>query len=119
MQNCRYFLVIKEVVDEATLELGNETNSYECGKIYGSELYLHAIINKCMITIFVYVGKYCIVEVANSLNAPEGFLVQARDGTEENSTIIGTFLHPDVVRERTGHQTVNDRILQCKSHINS
>ena len=72
-----------------------------------------------MITIFIYMGKYCTVEVANSLNAPEGFLVQARDGTEENSTIIGTFLHPDVVRERTGIQTVNYRILQCRSHINS
>ena len=74
-----------------------------------------------MITIFIYIymGKYCTVEVANSLHAPEGFLVQARNGTEENSTIIGTFLHPDVVRERTGTNEVNYRILQCKSHINS
>ena len=36
--NCRYFLIIKEVVNEATLRLGNITDSYECGKIYGSEL---------------------------------------------------------------------------------
>ena len=35
--NCRYFLVIKEVVNETTLELGNETDTYECGRIYGSE----------------------------------------------------------------------------------
>ena len=39
---CRYFLVIKEVVNEKTLELGDETvNSYECGKIYGSK-FCHA-----------------------------------------------------------------------------
>ena len=36
--SCRYFLIIKEVVDENTLELGNETtDTYECGRIYGSE----------------------------------------------------------------------------------
>ena len=35
--NCRYFLVIKEVVNETTLELGNETGTYECERIYGSE----------------------------------------------------------------------------------
>ena len=35
---CRYFLIIKEVVNEATLELGNQTEYYECGKIYGGEL---------------------------------------------------------------------------------
>ena len=35
--SCRYFLVIKEVVNETTLELGNEIDTYECGKIYGSE----------------------------------------------------------------------------------
>ena len=43
--NCRYFLVIKEVVNERALELGNETNSYECGRIYGSELYLQLLTN--------------------------------------------------------------------------
>ena len=41
--NCRYFLVIKEVVNETTLELGNETESYECGRIYGNELYLELL----------------------------------------------------------------------------
>ena len=43
--NCRYFLVIKEVVNETTLELGNQTDSYECGRIYGSELYLQLLTN--------------------------------------------------------------------------
>ena len=33
-----------------------------------------------------------LVEVANNLNAPEGFLVQARDGTEDSSEIMGRFL---------------------------
>ena len=41
--DCRYFLNVKEVVDETTLELGNETSSYECGKIYGSKWKLHQI----------------------------------------------------------------------------
>ena len=36
--SCRYFLRIKEVVNETTLELGNVTDTYECEKIYGSEL---------------------------------------------------------------------------------
>ena len=35
--DCRYFLNVKEVVNETTLELGNITSSYECGKIYGSK----------------------------------------------------------------------------------
>ena len=34
---CSYFLRIREVVNEATLELGNETDTYECGRIYGSK----------------------------------------------------------------------------------
>ena len=35
---CPYFLNIREVVDEGTLELGNETvTDYQCGKIYGSK----------------------------------------------------------------------------------
>ena len=35
---CPYFLNIKEVIDEDTLELGDETvNTYQCGKIYGSK----------------------------------------------------------------------------------
>ena len=47
--SCRYFLVIKEVINKTTLELGNETNTYECGKIYGSESsfeYCHKFIVK-------------------------------------------------------------------------
>ena len=36
-EGCRYFLIVKEVVNEATLELGNVTTSYECGKVYGSK----------------------------------------------------------------------------------
>ena len=35
--SCSYFLRIREVVNEATLELGNEMNTYECGRIYGSK----------------------------------------------------------------------------------
>ena len=37
-EGCRYFLTVKQVVNDSTLELGNETDSYECGKIYGSKL---------------------------------------------------------------------------------
>ena len=35
---CPFFLRIKEVVNEATLELGNETSTYQCGRIYGSKM---------------------------------------------------------------------------------
>ena len=35
--SCSYFLRIREVVDAATLELGSETDTYECGRIYGSK----------------------------------------------------------------------------------
>ena len=52
--------------------------------------------------------------MANNLNAPEGFLVQARSGTNDSSEIIGTFLHPDDVRARTGATRVNYKILQCR-----
>ena len=35
---CPFFLRIREVMNEATLELGNETtNTYQCGRIYGSK----------------------------------------------------------------------------------
>ena len=34
---CPFFLRIREVMDEATLELGNETSTYQCGRIYGSK----------------------------------------------------------------------------------
>lgn len=59
------------------------------------------------------------VEVANNLNAPEGFLVQARDGTEDTSAIIGTFLCPDIVRERNSDIPVNYKILQCNESQNN
>ena len=35
--SCPFFLRIREVVDENTLELGNELNAYQCGRIYGSK----------------------------------------------------------------------------------
>ena len=54
------------------------------------------------------------VEVANNLNAPEGFLVQARNGTSDSSEIIGTFLDPDEVGDKTGATRVNYKILQCR-----
>ena len=38
--SCSFFLRIREVVDETTLELGNETNAYQCGRVYGSKLIL-------------------------------------------------------------------------------
>lgn len=59
------------------------------------------------------------VEVANNLNAPEGFLVQARDGTEDTSAIIGTFLCPDIVQERNSDIPVNYKILQCNESQNN
>ena len=34
-ESCPFFLRIREVVNEATLELGNETDTYQCGRIYG------------------------------------------------------------------------------------
>ena len=37
-RTCPYFLNIREVVDEGTLELGNDTvTDYQCGKTYGSK----------------------------------------------------------------------------------
>ena len=113
--SCRYFLIIKEVVNENTLELGNETDTFECGRIYGSEnILLVVIIDYCQL------GNLMIsVEVANSLNPPEGFLVQARNGTEDSSEIIGTFLDPSVVSARRPNIPVNYKILQCRSHQDS
>ena len=35
---CPFFLRIREVVNQTTLELGNETDAYQCGRIYGSKL---------------------------------------------------------------------------------
>ena len=60
-----------------------------------------------------------LVEVANDLNAPEGYLVQARDGTEDSSEIIGTFLDPTVVEERDSSIPRNFKILQCGRSMNS
>ena len=59
-----------------------------------------------------------LVEVANDLNPPEGYLVQARDGTEDSSEIIGTFLNRTVVRERNPSVPLNFKILRCKQSIN-
>ena len=42
---CPFFLRIREVVNEATLELGNETDTYQCGRIYGSKRIHKAIIH--------------------------------------------------------------------------
>ena len=62
-----------------------------------------------------------IVELANSLNDPEGFLIQARNGINISSEIIGTFLDPVVVRDiltvgDTAPQ-VNYKILSCNRSI--
>ena len=60
-----------------------------------------------------------LVEVANDLNAPEGYLVQARDGTEDSSEIIGTFLDRNTVQERNPTVPLNFKILQCRRSMNS
>ena len=52
--------------------------------------------------------------MATILNAPEGFLVQARNGTDPSSEIIGTFLDPSVVSARNPNIPVN---YQCKNII--
>ena len=53
----------------------------------------------------------------NDLNDPEGFLIQARNGTEDTSEIIGTFLYPDVVRARDPNVPINYKILSCNRSI--
>ena len=35
--SCPFFLRIKEVVNNDTLELGNVTDTYQCGRTYGSK----------------------------------------------------------------------------------
>ena len=60
-----------------------------------------------------------LVEVATDLNPPEGYLVQARDGTEVSSAIIGTFLNRSVVEERAPTIPLNFKILRCRRSINS
>ena len=53
--------------------------------------------------------------MANDLNAPEGFLVQARNGSDNSSAIVGTFLDPAEVRLKTENSAaVNYKILQCR-----
>ena len=56
------------------------------------------------------------VEVANSLNPPEGYLVQGRNGTEDDSEIVGTFLVPSIVSSRNPNIPVNYKILQCRHY---
>ena len=65
----------------------------------------------------IYYKFYCTVELANNLNDPEGFLIQARNGTEDTSEIIGTFLYPDVVRARDPNVPINYKILSCNRSI--
>ena len=48
---CPFFLRIREMMNESTLELGNETDTYQCGELYGSKgahkVYLkHGIIQQ-------------------------------------------------------------------------
>ena len=57
------------------------------------------------------------VELANTLNDPEGYLIQARNGTDVSSEIIGTFLDPDVVRIRDPFIDINYKILNCNRSI--
>ena len=57
---------------------------------------------------YLVIPSICfIVELANNLNDPEGFLIQARNGTEDTSEIVGTFLDPDVVRACKGPSCSN------------
>ena len=55
-----------------------------------------------------------IVEVANDLNAPEGYLVQARYGNETASEIVGEFLGTSTVQQRSRTVPLNFKILQCR-----
>jgi hypothetical protein len=69
--------------------------------------------------IYTSINFLFIVELANNLNDPEGFLIQARNGTEVTSEIIGTFLDPDVVRVRSSAAQVNYKILSCNRSMES
>ena len=53
------------------------------------------------------------VELANTLNDPEGFLIQARNGTNVSSEIIGIFLDPLDVQMRNPLIESNYKILSC------
>ena len=57
------------------------------------------------------------VELANTLNDPEGFLIQARNGSNVSSEIIGTFLDPLDVRMRNPLIEINYKILSCNRSI--
>jgi hypothetical protein len=59
------------------------------------------------------------VELANNLNDPEGFLIQARNGTEVTSEIVGTFLDPDVARVRNSAAQINYKVLSCNRSMES
>ena len=59
------------------------------------------------------------VELATSLNDPEGFLIQARSGTDVSSEIIGTFLDPDIVRVRNPTVEINYKTLSCNGSMES
>ena len=65
----------------------------------------------------MYYKFCCTVELANNLNDPEGFLIQARNGTEDTSEITGTFVDPDVVRARNPTVPINYKILSCNRSI--
>ena len=66
--------------------------------------------------IFLSSCHFFTVELASTLNDPEGFLIQARNGTNISSEIIGTFLDPTVVRARNPAE-VNYKILSCNQSI--
>ena len=53
------------------------------------------------------------VEVKTTLNAPEGYLVQARSGTDDSSEIIGTFLSYSTVIARNSSVLPNFKVLEC------
>ena len=55
----------------------------------------------------------------SSINDPEGFLIQARNGTNISSEIMGTFLDPNVVRVRSSAAQVNYKILSCNRSMKS
>ena len=62
--SCPFFLRIREVVDNATLELGNETtNTYQCGEIYGSKRvhYYVAARDKCVALYMKYIIDFLCV----------------------------------------------------------
>ena len=72
---------------------------------------VHPLISCC---------HFFTVELANTLNDLEGFLIQARNGTNISSEIIGTFLDPTVVRVRnpSADSEVNyNKILSCNQSI--